>query len=119
MNQHPEWSDKYAAIDGIAKPQNGGYPEERAIRSDIEEIINLDDSHFNYWYDSRLAATQRLLKDYELFASIPHLNYGGADQKYDMAALCAVSGQLEALTEALDFLEKIKQVRGEIKSEEK
>ena len=125
--QHPEWSSNYPAIDGIAKsPQNFDKsdrgdiiytPEQKPIRSDIEKILLMNSSDFIGWLSQRREATKAMLKQYELFASIPNLNYSSEEQKLDMTAFTHVKSHLSSLNEGLDYLEKIEQLYHEIHKE--
>lgn len=89
------------------------------VRSDIAEIVEMDDLNFHRWYDPRKEAAQRLLKDYELFASIPHLGYDHESKKFDMAQACdSVKDQLNNYRLGLEFLEAIKLYRDRKRNEE-
>jgi len=48
------------------------------IREDIEEILSLSRNDFNVWYKKRKDVTERLLSDYELFGSIPVIEFSEA-----------------------------------------
>jgi len=111
---HPEYSEKYPAIDGIAKPDRptGDHyiPAEKAIRSDIEKILEMSDDFFNSWYKERLAVSKSLLDQYQIFASIPNLVYASESRKLGMD-----NGTIRILKEGLDYLDKIAKVRKEYK----
>lgn len=137
IKEHPEWSKCYPAIDGIAKLQKPSKEEinkildkipskrvyykeaENAIRSDIEKILKLSDVDFHDWYHERKDATEKMLKQYEIIASIPNLRYSSESQKLGLDALCYISDTIGVLKEGLDYLEKIKEVRVEYKEESK
>jgi hypothetical protein len=79
------------------------------IRPDIEKIVSQSDMDFQKWYSERREATERILRDYELFSSIPHLAYE-TDER-DMKAITAVRNQIDALKEGLEYLDTIRKVR--------
>lgn len=121
IKEHPEWSEKYSAIDGIAKPRKflvgkDSPHEEKAIRSDIEEILKLEDTNFNKWYISHKETAEKLLNLYSHFAEIPNLNYGSEEQKCGMEAYSSIKSLIDYFKEGLDYLEKIKQIREEYKN---
>lgn len=128
MKEHPELSDKFPAIDGIKTPRTeavndaGGrdalgrmqyVPGSKAIRSDVEEIINMDDKGFEGWYCLRMASVEKLLGYYGGLACIPNLMYGSEEQKYNMDAFSCVEDQLNAFKRAKEYLELIKEIREE------
>jgi hypothetical protein len=119
IKKHPEWTKKYPAIDGIAKSERPSgdyfYPEEKAIRSDIEEILKMNDTNFNRWYNKRKVATENMLKQYEIIGSIPSLNYPFEKFQNKLTASSYISGPINVLKEGLDYLEKVKEVREEYK----
>jgi hypothetical protein len=122
ITEHPELTEKYSAIDGIAKPETRCGPDnefimygQKPIRSDIETILKLEDFEFEKWYTERKEATERLLKDYKVFASIPCLAYGTEEQKLDMTAYSHVRDYVKSLEEASDYLEVMKRVRTEVR----
>lgn len=114
--QHPEYTSKYPAIDGITKEKRGSgriyYPAEKAVRPDIEAVLEMDEAQFNNWYIPKKDTTERLLEHYEIFASIPNLAYGG-EKPLKMNAITAVDLQIKAFKEGLEYLEIIKKVREE------
>jgi hypothetical protein len=95
VNKHPESSD--------------------TIRSDVVKLITLDDDNFTKWYNKRKNATERLLKDYEIFSSIPNLNYEEGND--DMTANTSVKEHLTTLKEGLEHLKLIRQIREKYKSD--
>ncbi len=111
IKKHPEWSEKYPAIDGIA----GRYDNLtiKPIRSDIEKILNLNDLHFGDWYNERKNATEKLLKQYEVVASIPDLVHAFEERKFGLEGSAFICTPIKVLKEGLDYLEKIKEVREE------
>lgn len=111
IKQHPEWTEKYSAIDGIAKPKSA----QNSIRSDIEEILKFSDEEFYKWYETRKNVTVKLLQDYQLFSTIPALKYGSEEQKLDMTAYIHVDKHLQYLKKGLEYLLMIKTLREEIK----
>jgi len=131
LKQRPEYSEKYPAIDGIAKeerPSKGErdvmiaenpleevyyHPSEKAIRPDIENILGLDDAGFDEWYKTRKSVAERLLKDYEVVGTIPHLQFGS--RQNNLTCISHLSGVIESLEEGLEYLEIIKKVRTEQK----
>ena len=129
IKQYPEWSDKYPAIDGIAKQQRPSEEEvakkrkmeidvpiegsEKAIRSDIEAIINLDDNGFHKWYFEHENATKKLLELYELFGDIPDLRHGSDWDKCNIGHRSKIKEHIELLRQGLDYLKVIKQARKE------
>ncbi len=105
-NPHP-------AIDGI---------EDRAyrilpVRSDIATIACIDDAQFERWYIERRKATETLLAQYELFASIPNLGYPSEEQKLGMDAITVIGGHINAFREGLEFLDVIRNFREYAKQE--
>lgn len=122
IKERLEWYLKYPAIDGIAKEAEYKGEDnclsrepEKAIRSDIEGILKMDDSKFRIWYNERRIATENMLKQYEIIGSIPALCYGSEERKFDLNSNYNISGPIRILKEGLDYLEKISQVRGEYK----
>ena len=111
----PEYSAQFPAVDGIRRTkeehmrEHSFYPKE-PIRSDIAALIALDGDSFNRWYRERKEATERLLRDYQLFSSIPSLNYGSEHQQHTMTAYTHVGNHLEYLKAGLLNLEKIKEL---------
>jgi hypothetical protein len=126
--EHPEWSDRYPAIDGIAKESKpAGYDRndnerftlpETEIREDLEKIINLDTEHFIRWCSPKLKATEYLLEQWKSFASIPHLGYGNNEQQLNMDAITAVKNVVENLEKGRDYMQKIIKVYKEKHPEE-
>ena len=55
-------------------------------------------------------ATQTLIDDYKLFASIPCLSYPDERTQYNMGAITHVKDHLESLEQGLDYLKKIKEL---------
>lgn len=130
IKPHPELTEDYPAIDGIPKEQSPSSEEasrrlkyqdevyirhaERAIRSDIEEILKLDNLRFDVWYNNRKEVTEKLLREYETFASIPDLRNASEEQKVNLGYTSGViNNTIVDLRRGLDYLEKIKQVRAE------
>ncbi len=132
--RYPEYSEKYPAIDGIAKGERPSKEErerimaedyskaidgisylhsERAIRSDIERILGLSDEDFGVWYMERISATTNLLEMYELFASIPDLQYGSENQPYDMATSSHLGEHIKLLKRSIEYIEVIRDVKEE------
>jgi len=111
IKKHPEWTGKYTAIDGIAG-RDGDFII-KPIRSDIEEILKLNDLHFGDWYNERKNATESLLKQYEIIGSIPSLAYPFEQFQNGLNANSHVRVTINLLKEGLDYLEKIKEVREE------
>jgi hypothetical protein len=114
---HAEYSEKYPAIDGIAKPERptGNYvrPAEKAIRSDIEKILEMDDANFKLWFIQREEATHNLLHQYQLFVSIPDIRYGSEKQKLGMDANTVISTTIGTLKEGIEYLGIISKIREE------
>ena len=76
-------------------------------RPDIQNIMALSEAEFLGWYEPRHKAVLRLLRDYELFTSIPSLNY--PDNEYTLGEACThTASHLESLQEGFRFLEAIK-----------
>lgn len=126
VNPRPELTANYCAIDGIFRSEGPlirfdcdgdktgtRIPAKREIRPDIERLLSIDDREFNIWYSARKEATENLLENYELFASIPELSYGGDSQQHDMSVHTHVKYHLESLRKGLDFLARIKERREE------
>jgi|SRR3989344_2994706 len=129
IKQYSEYSEKYPAIDGIAKSERPSEdeieeimqrdqsmdtisvsPAERAIRSDIEKILTLSARDFNCWYVKREEIVEKLLREYEIVASIPDLRYGGEEQKYGLDSHSIFNDVIGTLKEAREYLEVIKKV---------
>ncbi len=119
-----ELSKRYRAIDGIPMPvvmyrpiygdgkEHVSKPGKLAIRSDVEKILNFDDKTFSKWYTERKESAERLLRDYEMFGSIPNLSYGSEDARLNMRDSSSVMvGHISSLREGLDYLEIIKELR--------
>ena len=128
--QHPEFSEKYPAIDGIEKDTKREidslrkqFPEsdipykepEKAIRSDIEKILALNDEEFHKWFSERKITAQKLLNNYELVGSIPDLIYASEDQKNGLTANVYLGEPIKILKKGIEYLEVIKKVRDEQK----
>ena len=79
------------------------------IRPDIEKIVLQSDADFQTWYSERREATERILRDYELFSSIPHLAYETGE--HDMRAITAVRNQIDTLKDGLEYLDAIRKIR--------
>ena len=133
IKKHPEWSDKYPAVDGIEynttkemeelkKKYSGEFFGDnrfkRPIRSDIEKILSLNDEDFLKWFSDRKNIAQRLLKEYEVIATIPCLTYGFEDQQYDMRDSTHLNSTIGVLKNSIEYLDIIKQVRDESKKGE-
>lgn len=118
---HPEWSEEYPAIDGIeTKSELRGEhvkPGGRPVRSDIELILDMPEEEFNQWISERRETTSNLLKEYELFTTIPHLGYVSEQAKFNMSALTHVETHKEVLKRGLDYLDKIEQLYKEVNSQ--
>lgn len=121
--EHPEWSEKYPAIDGIAKEQVAyqhdrtrppvvDVPNQEPIRSDVEAILELGDDEFEEWYRTRKETAERLLRDYETVGSIPDLWYAHEQQQLTIRPYMNIIGVLE---KGLEYLDIIKQARDERK----
>ena len=113
VKKHPEWSEKYPAIDGITK--GGGVDFQKPIRSDIEKILKLDDEKFNNWFAERRIAALKLLNDYELIGSIPDLGSPFETYKNNLSVKSNIGYFIKTLKDGLDYLEKIREVREEYK----
>ncbi|MBT3297867.1 hypothetical protein HN385_03005 [archaeon] len=99
--------DLYPAIDG--KELSGLI---LPVRSDIAEIIEMDDLDFYQWYKPRKEVAQRLLSEFELFSNIPHLGYDSEGCKYTMGlAHESVKEQLNIYRQGLEHIEAIKLYR--------
>ncbi len=117
IKKHPEWTEKYPAVDGIAKSARYHKEIEKPIRSDIEKILKLNDLNFSDWYNKRKDATENMLKQYEIIASNPALCYGSEEKKFGLESSAFISTPIKVLKEGLDYLEKIREVREEYKKE--
>ena len=131
VKEHPEWTEKYSAIDGFKYDTKKDVEEfrrkfvgeiggpslrvKKVIRSDIEGILKLNDEDFTKWFSERKITAQRLLKDYELLGTIPCLTYGFEDQQYNLTAITHLNDTIEILKEGIEYLDIIKQVRDEQK----
>ncbi len=115
----PELTEHHSAIDGIAKEHgehkkyhlfNGQVPQ-NAVRSDVEQILLLEQTEFDKWYSEREQTTLDLIKRYETFASIPNLYYGTEKSKgQGMDASTVMAEHIETLKEGLEHLKIIKDV---------
>ncbi len=113
FKEHPEWVTEYPAIDGIAKKALSFFPAQRAIRSDVEEILAKNEFEFNEWYQPRRNAVGRLLEDYKLIGSIPNLEFSDENKKFDVADDPAIEAILYSLEKGLKYLKVINQVWNE------
>ncbi len=113
VKKHSEWSEKYPAIDGITNGE--GVYFQKPIRSDIEEILNLNDEEFNHWFSERRIASLKLLNDYELVGSIPDLESPLEEFKNNLIVKSGIGSLIGILKDGLDYLEKIVEVRKEYK----
>ncbi len=123
IKEYPEFSEKYPAIDGITKgnrpPKEGREPwrpPENAIRSDIEEILEMDDIAFDSWYRSKKNSVLGLLNQFEILVTIPNLEYASEEFKYGLdEGHNHLSGLYETLKKGLEYVEVIKKVRDDQK----
>jgi len=88
IKQHPEFSEKYPAIDGIKKldkiiRDKGILFGKNPIRSDVLEILNFDNSKFDAWYQTRQSILGSLLNEFKIVASVPDLRYPGKIRNLD------------------------------------
>lgn len=123
--ERPELTEHYSAIDGIAKgdrnfreADRGGHyynAAEDAVRPDVVKIIKMPDREYDIWYDLRYQVTMKLLQQWELFASIPCLNYG--DKQYNMDAMASIRSQIRYLKDGIDYLKKIDELRKSVKGD--
>ena len=126
IKQYPEFSEDYPAIDGIAKGERPSKkereklreivyfsPAERAIRSDVEEILSMHGASFDSWYRSKSSSIRHLLNSLEIIITIPDLRYGSEDSKHNLDADSSVRSLYDALKRGLEYVEIIKKVRGE------
>jgi hypothetical protein len=105
IKEYPEWTLKYPAIDGKKNP------DKKPIRSDIEEILKMNNVPFNKWYSERKQAVESLLNQYELIASIPSLIYSSEYQKFGLDSSTFIGNSIKVFKEGLDYLERIKELR--------
>ena len=122
--QHPEFSDKYPAIDGIKK-EHDGYDngdhyvtrvhEQEAIRSDVLEILNLDGIKFDSWYRSKTSSLLDLLNSLRIVVKVPDLRYMSESQKLGLDASSGLKDLIETLERGLEYVEVIKKVRDDMK----
>jgi len=131
IKEYPEFSDKYPAIDGIAKGERPPKEErekrmeqgesvsylraEKPIRSDVEEILKMDGIKFDSWYRQKESALLELLNPLRIAVTVPHLRYASEEQKNTLNAQSYISGLHEILEEGLEYLQVIKKVRDEAK----
>jgi hypothetical protein len=118
IKKHPEWKDKYCAVDGIEKKDGFSsrcIGDKKAVRSDIEKILNLNDEEFTKWFSDRKIAAQRLLKDYEIISDIPFLAYGCEGLKNNLGVNNYIRGPIDILKKGIEYLDILKQVRDEKK----
>lgn len=125
FKERPELTEHYSAIDGIAKSdrnfregdRGGQYynAAEKAIRPDIVKILEMSDLKYHIWYNSRCQVTLNFLEQWELFASIPCLNYG--DRQYNMDAMSSIKMTIDYLRNGLDYLKKIDELRTSLKGD--
>ena len=107
--ERPELSNLFSAIDGIEGPTHERGGAQKPIRSDIEEVLSMSEPNFNDWHKKRKEATKKLLSNYELFVSIPHLYYSHETQRENMTAITHVRDHLDYLKRGLKFLEIIRE----------
>lgn len=115
--EKPEWADDYPAIDGIAKSPKGGGPTfrmhfEKPIRSDIEKLLKLGDSDFEFWYIKCKIDLESRLKEYKIITNVPDLkkpeeNFYEDDEPNHIEIL------KKECEKRLNYLEKIKEIRKE------
>ena len=121
IKEYPKFSEKYPAIDGIAKGERppeeerrkglSYLPSENAIRSDIEEILEMSDIAFDSWYRSRKNSVLGLLNQFEILVTIPDLRYGSEKSKHGLDANAYVQDIHETLKRGLEYVKVIKKVR--------
>jgi hypothetical protein len=115
LDEKPEYSSKYPAIDGIDKKVEGilvGKP----IRSDIIKLFEMDNGEFEKWYSERREAAQTLLNMYELVSSVPALIYGSERMQFGMDAYTDLASFISIFEKTLDYLEKIQDRRNDYRA---
>lgn len=105
---------KYPAVDGV-EHINDEYVK-KPIRSDIEEILKLNDNDFAEWFHDREFAVKKLLTNYEFVASIPDLRYSYENQRLGLDANSEIRSIIGTLKKGLEYLEVIRNVREHIKN---
>ena len=111
MKPRPDWTIKFPAIDGIAKPsqcnQSDRYhtrytPETPAIREDVQAILDMPQEEFQIWLDQKRDAATQLLNMWAAVGDIPELSYGL--DAHTMTANTAFKANLEVLQKAMSYL---------------
>lgn len=127
VKEHPEWSDKYPAVDGISKEAKNRSRftkiyrgPKKPIRSDLLKILKLNDEKFTKWYSERKIAALGVLKIYELIGSIPNLIVGYEEDKERsyLSSSESIKEIIDTTKNGIDYLDRIKQVRNEYKKGE-
>lgn len=128
MEQRPELTAQFPAIDGIAKPDRNHRRGEDCmdnpvtwydlaedpIRKDVLKIIMLPDHEFESWYLARHNAIRAILTPYELVSSIPNLSNGAHTSVFGSYTVFRETA--ETLRKAKDHLKLLKKRRAEIKN---
>jgi hypothetical protein len=109
IKEHPEFTNNYPAVDGIGISEFN----KRPIRSDIENLLRMDNLYFDSWYKQRKEAAESLLKKYELVGSIPDLQHGPQCKRCGLGKEEVISKTVNVLKKGLEYLEVIRKVRGE------
>jgi hypothetical protein len=118
IREHPEWIEKYPAIDGISSGKSGNEDYKRPIRSDIESLLSMPNKEFDIWYQERKEVTTDLLNKYETLGSIPALSYEFERHRgYNLEVFTHLRNHIEMLKRGLEYLEKIRIIRDEIKKD--
>ena len=116
LKQYPHLTEKFPAIDGIAKEGEGKIQSQEAIRRDVEEILKLPDAEFNTWHKEKMGHAQSLYTIVSGIGDVPNLGYGS--EEYTMKTGSTTLHSLtQTLEQTIDFLEKIALVRANRKKE--
>lgn len=113
IKKRPDLTRDYPAIDGITKDEEDSFPAKTAVRSDVENILEMSDNDFNLWYLERRDAISSLLRTYNLVGDIPDLRFANEDNKRYMKDSEAIKPIIEVIERAQRNLEVIKRVKEE------
>jgi hypothetical protein len=127
MKERPDLTARFAAVDGIAKPERNfrdsedcvgnpctrADPAENAIRPDVADILGQDDRDFELWYRERQQAILSTLGTYKLISSVPDLYHGSSPATF--GGRYCVSSTVETLEKAYEHLLLLYRRRAELK----
>lgn len=113
IDKRPDLTEKYPAIDGIAKPERNARwtedcmgnevklsePAEDAVRGDILELLKMPLEDFSTWVSPRYFAARELRDMLELIGGIPDL--GWAHKEHSFSGRTSIRNLLQDAEDAM------------------